>query len=219
MSYAIWKRALDVTIAALLLLLTLPLWALVACLLLLTQGAPVLFRQRRMGMAGRPFTLLKFRTMRDGEPPRLPDRPVVKSPHDVRVTPVGGLLRRLSIDELPQLLNVLHGEMSMVGPRPLPVDDLERSDWLQQVSAEERARRLAWAHRRQEALPGLTGLWQITANDARDFENWVCCDLAYVEQRCLWLDLRILWQTPWAVLRGRADQRATRRGKSAAAPR
>ena len=203
MHYACWKRALDVTAAAVLLAATLPLWAVIACLLLVTQGAPVLFRQRRVGLRGRPFILLKFRTMCDGPPPRLPDLPVVKSAADPRVTPIGQALRRLGLDELPQLLNILRGEMSLVGPRPLPVEDLEHPGWLEQVSPEERARRLTWATRRHEVLPGLTGPWQITGNDACDFENWIACDLAYVEQRNALLDLRILLLTPWAVVRGR----------------
>jgi lipopolysaccharide/colanic/teichoic acid biosynthesis glycosyltransferase len=140
---------------------------------------------------------------RKGSVLRLPDRPVAKQPGDPRVTPAGLLLRRLAIDELPQLINVLKGEMSLVGPRPLPVEDLEQPDWLEQVPEDERNRRRHWATRRHDVLPGLTGLWQVTANDPADFENWITCDLAYVDRRSLTLDLWIVLKTPWAVVRGR----------------
>ncbi len=204
MSYVTAKRILDVIGAVLLLAATLPLWGLAALALLVAQGPPLLFRQVRVGRDGRLFTLWKFRTMRDGQPPRLPDRPVAKSPADPRVTPIGHLLRRTAVDELPQLLNVLRGEMSLVGPRPLPVEDLEHPSWLSHVSPEERERRLQWMAVRRQVLPGLTGQWQITPHPADDFDNWIACDAAYVARRSLALDMCILLRTPWAVLRGRA---------------
>lgn len=212
MSYAIWKRAFDLCGATLLLVGTLPLWAVIACVLLITQGPPVLFRHRRVGLQGALFSLLKFRTMRDGPPLRLSDRPVAKAEPDPRATPVGQVLRRFALDELPQVLNVLRGEMSLVGPRPLPEEDLAQPGWLADLPEAERARRLAWAGRRQTVLPGVTGLWQITRNDEADFENWIVSDLAYVERHSLALDALIVLYTPWAVLRGR-DRRPRHQSK------
>jgi len=212
MSYAIWKRAFGLCGATLLLVGTLPLWAVIACVLGVTQGPPVLFRHRRVGLRGTLFSLLKFRTMRDGPSFRLPDRPVSKAAFDPRVTPVGQLLRRFALDELPQVLNVLRGEMSLVGPRPLPEEDLAQPGWLANIPKAERARRLTWASRRQTVLPGVTGLWQITRNDEADFENWIVSDLAYVERRSFALDVFIVLSTPWAVLRGR-DRRPRHQSK------
>lgn len=218
MDYSASKRVMDLFGATLLLVASLPLWALTALALLLTQGPPLLFRQRRVGRDGRPFQMLKFRTMRQGAPARLPDRPVAKHADDPRVTPLGGLLRRLAIDELPQLLNVLRGEMSLVGPRPLPEDDLAQSGWLERVSADECARRLEWLAQRQQVLPGLTGLWQITPNAEADFENWIVSDLDYLARRGPGLDLMILLRTPWAVLRGRTGQSKAKAETTALVP-
>lgn len=203
MAYAYWKRFCDVVIAVTLLALTIPIWMVAAVALLIAQGPPLFFRQRRIGLHGKPFALIKFRTMVDGDPPRLPGLPVAKSPRDTRVTPLGRLLRRLKIDELPQFLNVLRGEMSLVGPRPLPEDDLTHAGWLQSVDESERTRRREWMDRRHEVLPGLTGCWQITPNPEADFENWIRCDLAYVAHHSLLGDLLILLRTPYAVMRGR----------------
>lgn len=209
MHYVGVKRALDFMLACLLLAITLPLWGVIACALLLTQGRPIFYRQARAGLDGQPFTLLKFRTMRAGAA-RCPTEAPVRADHaDPRVTSLGRLLRRGALDELPQLLNVLRGEMSLVGPRPLPVDDLAHPGWLEDVTPSERARREDWARRRQCVRPGLTGLWQITANPADDFENWIVCDLTYVERVSPGLDLSILLRTPAAVLRGRQVTRET----------
>jgi lipopolysaccharide/colanic/teichoic acid biosynthesis glycosyltransferase len=197
------KRWLDVIIAALLLVVLAPVWLLTALLLLIAQRRPILYRQPRAGLGGRAFAMLKFRTMTPGEPPRLPGQPVAKDPADPRVTPLGRVLRRLSIDELPQLVNVLRGEMSLVGPRPLPMDDLAHPEWLAGVDMHERQRRLDWLARRHQVLPGLTGLWQISPQNEADFDNWIANDLAYVDERSLSLDVAILLKTPWAVLRGR----------------
>ncbi len=203
------KRLLDLLGAAVLLVLSLPAWGVIAAVLRLSQGAPVFFRQRRAGKDGVPFTLCKFRTMIDAPPPRLPDRPVAKAPHDDRATPFGRILRRTALDELPQLLNVLKGEMSLVGPRPLPLADLEQPGWLTTVDDAERARRLAWLARRQRVLPGLTGLWQLSAPSEEDFDNWIQCDTAYVTRQGLWFDLYIACATPFAVLRGRRRRKMT----------
>lgn len=204
MTYEHAKRGMDFLGALVLLVVSLPCWVLTTVTLLLVQGRPLFYRQLRVGRHGQPFFMLKFRTMRDGAPRRLPDRPVTKDPRDPRVTPFGGLLRRFALDELPQLINVLRGEMSLVGPRPLPKEDLDHPGWLANLTEEERARRLAWCAQRQQAPPGLTGLWQITPNAAEDFDNWIASDMAYLAVRSLPRDLLILLQTPWAVLRGRA---------------
>lgn len=207
MRYILWKRIFDLCGATLLLAVTLPLWAVIAVLLLVTQGRPVLFRHRRVGLHGAVFELLKFRTLRDGPPLEQRDHPMSKSAAESRVTPVGRFLRRFALDELPQVLNVLRGEMSLIGPRPLPEEDLALLTHPDRVPPEERARRLDWASRRQTVLPGVTGLWQITVNDESDFENWIVSDLAYVERRGLLLDAYIACYTPYAILRGRRRHR------------
>ncbi|MHB9108511.1 MAG: sugar transferase [Armatimonadota bacterium] len=215
MNYVLWKRIFDLCGAALLLAATLPLWGVIAVLLLATQGRPVLFRHRRVGADGRPFDLLKFRTLRDGPSRQLPDQPMSKAAAESRVTPAGRFLRRFALDELPQVLNVLRGEMSMIGPRPMPEEDLAQLVNQERVPPGERARRLDWASRRQTVLPGVTGLWQITVNDEADFENWIVSDLAYVERQGLLLDAYIAWYTPLAILRGR-DRRQRAQSKQMA---
>ncbi len=195
---AVAKSLVDGLVAlALLLMLLVPL-AAVALLIKLTSPGPVFFRQQRSGLNGRPFVMLKFRSMvsdaeqRKHELERLNEMsgPVFKMTNDPRITPLGRLLRRFSIDELPQLINVLRGEMSLVGPRPLPVDEVKRFD--------------DFAHRRRLSVkPGLTCLWQISGrNNVADFKEWVRLDLEYIDNWSLWLDLRILLHTIPAVIRG-----------------
>jgi len=172
--------------------------AVAGLLISLTSPGPVLFRQQRSGLNGRPFTMYKFRTMvSNAEQPKDElaalnemSGPVFKVSKDPRITKVGKLLRRFSIDELPQLVNVLRGEMSLVGPRPLPVDEVKRFDDL--------------AHRRRLSVkPGLTCLWQVSGrNDLRDFREWVRLDLEYIDHWSFWMDLKILCRTVPAVLRG-----------------
>jgi exopolysaccharide biosynthesis polyprenyl glycosylphosphotransferase len=179
----------------LLILLSLPL-ALIALLIRVTSPGPVLFRQMRSGLNGRPFTLYKFRTMVTNaeqlkqELAALNEMsgPVFKVTNDPRVTPVGKVLRKYSLDELPQLYNVLLGDMSLVGPRPLPVDEVRRFDDL--------------AHRRRLSVkPGITCLWQVSGrNNVTDFKEWVRLDLEYIDNWSLWLDVKILWRTLPAVL-------------------
>ena len=192
------KQLLDFFGAALLLvLIALPL-GLVALLIKLTSPGPVLFRQRRSGLNGRPFTIYKFRTMVTNAEQLKHELaamnemsgPVFKVSNDPRVTPLGKILRKFSIDELPQLYNVLRGEMSLVGPRPLPVDEVRRFNDL--------------AHRRRLSMkPGLTCLWQVSGrNEVREFKEWVRLDLEYIDNWSLWLDLRILWRTVPVVLTG-----------------
>ena len=177
------KRLLDLTLAVLALIVLAPLLVLVALLVRLTMGPPILFRQQRSGFHGRPFTLLKFRTMteeRDSQGQLLPDAR--------RLTVFGRWLRRTSLDELPELLNVLKGEMSLVGPRPLPVRYLDR------YTPEQM--------RRHEVKPGITGWAQINGRNAITWEQKLALDVWYVDHGSLWLDLRILATTVWKVLRG-----------------
>lgn len=192
------KQAIDICGAVVLLLGASWVLAGAALAIRLTSPGPVLFRQRRCGLNGRPFTMLKFRSMvSDAEQRKVElavlnemSGPVFKLSNDPRVTPVGRFLRKWSIDELPQLFNVLRGEMSLVGPRPLPVDEVERFD--------------DPAHRRRLSVkPGLTCLWQVSGrNQVSDFKEWVRLDLYYIDNWSLWLDLKILFRTVPVVLVG-----------------
>ena len=180
---SIGKRVLDVAAAGVLLLALSPVLAAVAVAVRLGLGSPVLFRQTRAGWAARPFTLFKFRTMldvkgADGAP--LPD--------DRRLTPFGRRLRRTSLDELPELWNVLRGDMSLVGPRPLLVDYLPR------YSPEQA--------RRHTVRPGITGWAQVNGRNATTWEERFRLDVWYVDHVGLQLDLRILARTLWDVLTG-----------------
>lgn len=192
------KQVLDYAAALLaLLLLALPL-ALVALVIRLTSPGPVLFRQLRSGLNGSPFTMYKFRTMVTDAEQRKHELeamnemrgPVFKVTKDPRITPVGKILRRFSIDELPQLFNVLRGEMSIVGPRPLPVDEIR--------AIHDPAHR-----RRLSVKPGLTCLWQVSGrNKIVEFKDWVRLDLEYIDNWSLWLDFKILLRTIPAVVFG-----------------
>jgi exopolysaccharide biosynthesis polyprenyl glycosylphosphotransferase len=179
----------------LLVVLALPLLA-VALLIKISSPGPVLFRQKRSGLNGQPFTMYKFRSMVSDAEQRKQELadlnemsgPVFKITNDPRITPIGRFLRRSSIDELPQLINVLRGEMSLVGPRPLPVDEVKRFDDL--------------AHRRRLSVkPGLTCTWQVSGrNNVADFTDWVRLDLEYIDNWSLWLDVKILCRTVPVVL-------------------
>ena len=192
------KQVLDFAGALAVLLVVSPLLLLAALAVKLTSPGPVFFRQERSGLNGRPFTMLKFRTMvSDAEQLKAElasfnemDGPVFKVTNDPRVTPLGRLLRKWSIDELPQLWNVLRFEMSLVGPRPLPVDEIRRIN--------------DPAHRRRLSVkPGLTCLWQISGrNDVASFKEWVRLDLEYIDNWSLWLDVKILLKTIPVVLTG-----------------
>jgi exopolysaccharide biosynthesis polyprenyl glycosylphosphotransferase len=193
------KHVID-RVGALLVMLLLAWWLfpLIALVIKLTSPGPVLFRQQRSGLNGHPFTIYKFRTMVTNaeqfqhELAAMNEMrgPVFKLSKDPRITPVGRFLRKFSIDEWPQFYNVLRGEMSLVGPRPLPVDEVKRFHDL--------------AHRRRLSVkPGLTCLWQVSGrNDVSDFKDWVRLDLEYIDNWSLWLDLKILWRTVPAVLAG-----------------
>ena len=190
------KRLVDIVGAALALVLFSPVMAVVALLILVRDGRPIFFVQQRVGLHGRPFMLVKFRTMVPDAEARLPDvlarnernGHAFKLEADPRVTPLGRTLRRTSLDELPQLWNVLRGEMSLVGPRPpLPREVREYDGW----------------HRRRLSMkPGMTGLWQVEGRMHPDFDRWVEQDLAYIDTWSLGLDLRILARTVPVVLAG-----------------
>lgn len=177
------KRAIDIAGASIgIVVLALPI-AIVAALVRLTLGTPVIFHQTRPGLRGRLFAMYKFRTMRDmydtaGNP--LPDQ--------VRITRLGRFLRRTSLDELPELINVLRGEMSLVGPRPLLVEYLDR------YSAEQA--------RRHDVAPGITGLAQINGRNTLNWNDRLALDVWYVDHASLWLDARILAQTVIRMFRG-----------------
>jgi exopolysaccharide biosynthesis polyprenyl glycosylphosphotransferase len=192
------KQLMDLVGSFLALAIGWPLFVLIALLIKLTSPGPVFFRQQRSGINGRPFTIYKFRTMVTNAEQLKHELaamnemsgPVFKVTHDPRITPVGKVLRKFSLDELPQLFNVLRGEMSLVGPRPLPVDEVKRFYDL--------------AHRRRLSVkPGITCLWQISGrNNVSDFREWVRLDLEYIDNWSLWLDVTILWRTVPAVLAG-----------------
>jgi lipopolysaccharide/colanic/teichoic acid biosynthesis glycosyltransferase len=192
------KRALDVILSSAAMIGLLPLFLVVAVAIKLNSKGPVLYSQKRMGRGREPFSIFKFRTMVvDADEVKAAlmsmneaDGPAFKITNDPRVTRVGRFLRATCIDELPQLWNVLRGEMSLVGPRPLAWDEAVRC--------------LAWQTRRFDVTPGLTCLWQI--QDSRNsipFADWMRLDLHYVKGRSLWEDVRLIWKTGVVVLGGR----------------
>lgn len=191
------KRLIDLIGGVALLILLSPLLLLVALLIKLDSRGPVFFRQERVGLNRRRFQLFKFRTMVEGADKEQIDLeeqneavgPVFKIRSDPRVTRIGMSLRRFSVDELPQLLNVIQGEMSLVGPRPLPVRDVERIDSL-------------WQRRRFSVKPGITCLWQVNGRSDVSFDRWVRMDLEYIDHWSLELDFKILLKTIPAVLKG-----------------
>jgi len=204
------KRAFDLAAASILLVLAAPAVGLGALAIWLTDGSPVLFRQTRIGIHGRPFELLKLRTMRhaagddvhreyvrhwirNGKAAAAANghangKTIFKLANDKRVTPVGRFLRRFSIDELPQLINVVRGEMSLIGPRPALPYEVEHYE--------------EWHRRRLDAAPGITGLWQVSGRNRLSFEEMVRLDVQYLEDWSLAGDLRILVRTLPALLRG-----------------
>jgi exopolysaccharide biosynthesis polyprenyl glycosylphosphotransferase len=191
------KRLIDICGSAVFLLAAAPLMLLTAVLIKLDSPGPVFFKQERVGLHKRRFQLIKFRTMTEGaerqqqllEHLNEADGPVFKIKDDPRITRVGKFLRRFSIDELPQLFNVLKGEMSLVGPRPLPVRDVQRIA-------------LQWHKRRLSMKPGVTCLWQVNGRSDVSFDHWVRMDLEYIDKWSLGLDLKILLRTIPTVLKG-----------------
>lgn len=191
------KRLLDVLVSFTLLMILSPLLILVATAIKLTSRGPVFFLQERIGINKRRFRIYKFRTMVPNaeklmstlETENEVTGPVFKIKNDPRITTIGWFLRRSSIDELPQLLNVFKGDMSLVGPRPLPVRDYEGFN-------ED------WQRRRFSVKPGITCLWQVGGRSTVSFDQWMLLDLKYLDEWSLWLDLKILARTVPAVLRG-----------------
>jgi exopolysaccharide biosynthesis polyprenyl glycosylphosphotransferase len=191
------KRALDLVFGLALLILVSPLMLLLAIVVKLSSPGPVLFRQKRVGLHGRKFVMYKFRTMVNGAEAlvhTLSHRsvmrgPVFKTPQDWRVTNFGRLMRRFSLDELPQLMNVIKGDMSLVGPRPLPLHE---------------SAAITGEHRRRFAMrPGLTCLWQVNGRNLVEFQKWMMYDLEYVDNWSLWLDAKLLLRTIPVVLSGK----------------
>lgn len=188
------KRLIDIVVSSAMLLVLLPLLPIVALAIRLSSPGPILYRSTRLGKNGRPFTFLKFRSMVvDAHENRRTllhlneaDGPVFKLANDPRVTPVGSFIRRTSIDELPQLVNVLRGEMSLVGPRPPIPEEVEKYE--------------PWQRRRLEVTPGITCLWQISGRSRLGFNEWMRLDLQYIQHRSFKLDAKILLRTLPAVL-------------------
>ncbi|MGQ9457072.1 MAG: sugar transferase [Anaerolineae bacterium] len=200
------KRALDFVLALVGLVLLSPLLAAIAVAIKLDSPGPVIFTQERMGKDGRRFTCYKFRSMlhnhgreelhrafgRDYVNGNHTGRTIFKPPHEDVVTRVGRFLRKTSLDELPQLWNILKGEMSFVGPRPLVTYEMEAA--------------APWQHRRLLALPGLTGLVQVSGRSTLTFDEMVRLDIYYIEHSSLWLDLKILLKTIPVVLSGESTR-------------
>jgi exopolysaccharide biosynthesis polyprenyl glycosylphosphotransferase len=191
------KRTFDLLVSCFVIVVGLPLWLAIAAAIKLTSRGPVFYRDPRIGLGEQTFGMIKFRTMVAGAADRQPELEreneaggaLFKIKDDPRVTSVGRLLRRFSIDELPNLLNVLRGQMSLVGPRPLPLRD--------HALLED------WHRRRSNVLPGMTGLWQISGRSDLSFDDLVRLDFYYLENWSIWLDISILAKTLPAVLAGR----------------
>ena len=190
------KRLIDIVIAGISLILLSPLFALIALAIKLTSPGPVLYHWPVVGQGGRPLKAYKFRTMMvgaDAMKQQLLDKneatgPVFKMKQDPRVTPVGQMLRRFSLDELPQLWNVLRGDMSLVGPRPVLVGEWEQFN--------------EWQRQKLNVRPGAVSLWHVRGQP-RDLDEWVKLDLAYIQNWSLWLDLKILAGAVWYMVAGK----------------
>jgi lipopolysaccharide/colanic/teichoic acid biosynthesis glycosyltransferase len=190
------KRLFDIAVSALFLLLLAPVLAVVAIAVKLEDRGPVIFRQRRIGLGGRSFDICKFRSMQVGAEHlvaplanhNVTDGLLFKMHNDPRVTRIGSIIRRLSVDELPQLWNVVKGDMSLVGPRPLAADVSDFS---------------VMDGRRHCVLPGITGYWQVAGGNGLTYQEMVKLDLAYIQNWSLWLDLRLLAKTVPALVHRR----------------
>jgi len=195
--YLEMKRGVDLLVSSVLLVLTLPLFLVIALLIRLTSKGPVFFIQERVGLNKRIFKMIKFRTMvvdaeqRQQAIEHLNEAsgPVFKIRDDPRMTPFGRLLRKSSLDELPQLVNILKGEMSLIGPRPLPLRDYKGFDQ-------------DWHRRRLSVRPGVTCLWQVSGRSDITFEKWMELDMEYIDNWTPWMDIKILFKTIPAVIKG-----------------
>jgi exopolysaccharide biosynthesis polyprenyl glycosylphosphotransferase len=187
------KRTFDIVVGALIVIVGLPVWLLIAAAIKVSSHGPVLYSDSRVGLGERPFRMYKFRTMVEDAERRKVELEganeaggaLFKIRRDPRVTSVGRVLRRLSLDEVPNVLNVLRGEMSLVGPRPLPLRDFARLE--------------PWHRKRYNVLPGMTGLWQVAGRSDLTFDDLVRLDFYYLENWSIWLDVTILFKTPGAV--------------------
>lgn len=209
-----YKRVIDVSGSIAAFIMLFPLFLLIAIIIKVTSEGPIFFRQERIGQFGRKFTFLKFRTMHANNNPKIHQEyikkfiseqksyeangngdngskeGVFKIKDDPRVTPIGKLLRKTSLDELPQFINVLKGEMSLVGPRPPVAYEVDMYD--------------LWHRRRiMEVQPGITGLWQTKGRSSTTFNEMVRLDIRYIKERSLWLDIKLIILTPWVVLTGK----------------
>jgi lipopolysaccharide/colanic/teichoic acid biosynthesis glycosyltransferase/NDP-sugar pyrophosphorylase family protein len=193
--YRLSKRIMDLFLSLLWIIISLPLFLLIALLIKLESPGPVFYLQERGGKGGKPFKMIKFRSMVDKADhlqevffsQKETDGPIFKIPNDPRITKLGRLLRRTSLDELPQLINVLKGDMSLVGPRPLVMEEMKFSP--------------SWRDIRLSVKPGITGLWQVKGRGEPHFQDWIKYDMAYVKNRSLCGDLKILLQTIRVVLK------------------
>jgi exopolysaccharide biosynthesis polyprenyl glycosylphosphotransferase len=193
----VFKRAFDLVVASLLLVLLSPVMLLIALAIKMESDGPALFKQERVGENGRLFSIYKFRTMIQGADKLIPKleeqgiyaNGVYKVKDDPRVTRVGRVLRRMSLDELPQLFNVLKGEMSLVGPRPEQPWIVERYE--------------SWQRKRLSVMPGMTGWWQVNGRSDRPLYLNTELDLYYIQNYSPILDIKILWKTIWVVLKGK----------------
>ena len=191
------KRGFDLLVSGLIVIVGIPIWLAIAAAIKLTSHGPVLYRDRRVGLNEQEFEMLKFRTMRHDaaalqaelEAENEAEGALFKLRDDPRVTKVGSFLRRFSLDEIPQVLNVLRGEMSLVGPRPLPIRDYRLLE--------------DWHRKRYLVLPGMTGLWQIAGRSDLEFDDLVRLDFYYLENWSIWLDISILLRTIPAVAAGK----------------
>ena len=191
---SVMKRALDFAVAGTALTVFAPVIAIIAALIKFSDNGPIIFRQNRSGLGGRPFQIYKFRTMQVGADKMKAklrehseqDGPAFKLTNDPRVTTIGKFLRKTSLDELPQLFNVLKGDMSLVGPRPLPIDEQNACD--------------PWHRARLDVMPGLTCVWQVKGRSRVSFDDWMRMDLSYTKNYQVTQDIKLIFQTIPAVL-------------------
>lgn len=195
--YAFFKRVFDIVVTILLLIVLFPLFLLIALIVRLSSPGPIIYRSERIGLCGKPFQFPKFRSMYVDSDKKLQqllsenekDGPIFKIKNDPRITPVGRFLRKYSLDELPQLISVLRGEMSLVGPRPPIRREVEQYDEV--------------AMRRLTVKPGITCYWQVMGRSDLTFDEWMELDNRYINEMSFLVDLSIVLRTPGAVVRGR----------------